>query len=148
MGAKAAGLDDPADGAGLNQLPGFDGGFLGEMFAETDGIDAPGLRLDAPRLFQLRQIREGGFIGHVIFAMPHDAYAQARSFTGQRRAEDQLDAFVFQDLGDGLRLPRLWVGSLDAQDAPLIHIVKGGQLRACRQHKIDPGHRYAGAQSR
>ena len=69
--------------------------------------------------------------------MLHGAEAKRRAFVRYRRADDQLNALVFEDLLYSLGALRTRKSALEARDPFLIDIVKAGQLRACLQHDLD-----------
>src|SRR5262249_52520587 len=104
MRAEADSLDDFADGAGLDQLAGFDSSGILEALAVHDRIDALRLPLYAAGFGNLRERGDARLVDHEILVTPHHANAEWRSLIRNRGADDQMNLLFFQNLGLAPRL--------------------------------------------
>ncbi len=96
--AETDGLHDAADGAGLHQLAGSHRRTILEPLAVHDRVDALRLSLHTAHLGELLERRDARLVGHVVLAVLHDADAEGRAIDRNRRAQDELNARILQDL--------------------------------------------------
>src|SRR5262249_15187885 len=84
-------LDDVANRSGFDKLPGSDRRPVFQPLAIHDRIYTAGLCLNAPHLGELFESRDAWFVGHEVFAVPHDPDTKRGAVSRYRRADYELD---------------------------------------------------------
>ena len=137
VGTEADRLDDPADGARLDQLAGLDRRPVLEPLAVEDRIDALRLRLHAAHLCELLEGRHPRLVHHEVLAVAHDLEAERGPLVGDGSAHDELDLWIVQDLAlaPGPLRPRVPLGERGRQVRLLGE--EGDQLPAAANHRVD-----------
>ncbi len=98
VGGDVDGLDDFADGSGLDELACADCGFDFEALAVEDGVDFFGCGDGLADFGEVFEGGDAGLVGEEVFAVFHGADADGGALVGDLRAEDELDGRVGDDL--------------------------------------------------
>ena len=104
VGGDVDGLNDTADGTGVDEFSGFDGTFDFEALAVHYGVDALGFRDGFADFGELFKGGDAGLVAEEVFAALHDADAEWGAATGDGGAEDELDGGIVEDLFFGVDL--------------------------------------------
>jgi len=91
------GLDDATDGAGLNEIGGFDGGGNFEHLAVKDAVDAFGLGDGLADFSELGKRGHAGLVAEEVFAALHHLNAESSALVGNCGAEHELDRGVVEN---------------------------------------------------
>ena len=137
VGAEAGGVDDLADGAGLDQFARLHRAARFVVLGIEHGEDAAGLGLHVPERAQFVERDHARLVGHHVLAMPHGGSGNFGAVAGDGRSQYQRDGRVLENfaaVGDPLRL-----GVLVAEGFRQIvfHGVEGDELGPLAQQAID-----------
>ena len=91
-------LDDLADGPGLHQLAGLDGGLHLQPFAVHDGVDLLGFGDGLADRGEIFERGDAGLVAEEVLAVLHGANADAGALVGDLRAEHKLGGRIVDDL--------------------------------------------------
>src|SRR5580704_2441182 len=92
------GLDDLADGSGLDEFAGLDGSLYFEAFAVENGVYFFGFGDGLANGCQVFKGSDAGFVAEEVFAVFHGAHADGGALVGDLRAEDELSPGIVDDL--------------------------------------------------
>src|SRR5580692_7628768 len=98
MRSDVDGLDDAADGPGLDELACFDRSFDLEALAVHDGVDFFGFGDGLANGGEIFESGDAGLVAEHVFAVRHGANANGGAPVGDLRGEDELGGRIIDDL--------------------------------------------------